>query len=156
MRPRSIPTSLQAQAEERANQDHTRRLAEIRAMAPLLARLDAFVPALRERGLEVYPTGVQLHTEYRDGKQQRVLRIDTSGILDSRKPGRWLEALLALGFTEVSRTTGVVPQAVLRHRHLLLKVDVPESAAHRAAWATEFAQRAVAAAAADPNAVVTA
>ena len=145
------PTSLQAQAEERAHQDHTRRLAEIKAMAPLLDKLDAFVPALKERGLDIYPTGLQLHTEHRDGKQRRVLRIDTCGIIDHRKPARWLEVLLALGFTEVSRTSGAYPQAVLRNGHLWVKVDVPETAAQRAASAAAYAQRVAVAAAAEHN-----
>lgn len=40
------PASLQAEAEARATQEYERRLAEIKALAPLLARLDELRPAL--------------------------------------------------------------------------------------------------------------
>lgn len=145
------PTSLQAQAEERANQDHSRRLAEIKAMAPLLARLDAFVPALKDQGLTVYVDGVRLYTQDRHGKRERLLRIDTCGVLDSRQPARWLHALLELGFTEVRRSEPPVPQVTLRHGHLRVIIDAPETAAQKAASAAVYAQRAAAAMAAEAN-----
>ena len=145
-------TSLQAQAETRANEDYSRRLAEIKAMAPLLARLDAFIPALKQRGLEVFASGLRLYTEHREGRQQKLLRIDTAGILDSRRPAHWLEALLALGFIEVRRSGGAVPQVVLRNSHLWVQVDCPETLDERAAIASTYAQRMAAEAAAEHNA----
>jgi hypothetical protein len=148
--------SLQAQAEDRANQDHNRRMAEIKAMAPLLARLDAFVPALHDRGLEVYVSNLQLHTEYMNDRRVKVLRIDTCGMLDSRRPARYLETLLAAGFVEEHRSEGVMPQAILRHGHLRVKVDVPSTTAQRAAQAAAYACRAAAELAAEDNATVAA
>ncbi len=145
------PTSLQAQAEEQANTDHRRRLAELQAMGPLFAKLDAFVPALAAQGLTIYPNSCRLSHLHTGGRRTKVLRLRNGSLFDDRVPGRWLAALAGLGFVEVSRTKGPYPVALLRHGHLLLEVDAPVALADTvavAATAQRHADRAVAAAAA--------
>ena len=117
-------------------------------MVPLLAHLEPLLPALKAQGLEVYPSGLQLHTHSRNGKTQKLLRIDTAGILDVRKPSRWLQALLQMGFQEVERTAGPYAQIVLRKGHLAVKVDAPTDPVEAARGAQAYATRCAAQAAA--------
>lgn len=134
--------SLQAQAEQRATEDHARRLAEIKAIAPHLARLDAFIPALAAAGLTVYTDSLHLRIEWQGPRRLKVLRLATSGTLDDTLASKWHAALLALGFTEVKRTADAYPQALLRHGSLLLWVDLPRDRRAFGQGAIEYANRA--------------
>jgi hypothetical protein len=136
---RQQPATLQAQAEEQANQAHARRLAEIKALAPLLASLETLLPALTTRGLQVYPSQLSLEKE-RDaaGRQQSQLRLRTDAMFSGERPAKWLDALAALGFTEVSRSTYCV---TVRRGRLVLVVDKPTQAEERARSATIYATR---------------
>jgi hypothetical protein len=120
------PLGLQAQLEDAANGDHNRRMAEIQAMAPLLALLDPHMPGLRALGLDLSPDNLGLAHEHIGGRRLKVLRAQTGGLFnDIRRTCEWLEALRALGFAEISRTDSAhYPTALLRRGHLLVRVDV--------------------------------
>lgn len=135
------PQGLQAQAEEQANQDHSRRLAELQALAPLLARLDAFAPALAQAGLKLYPRSITLYTSTVGGRRSvKQLRIDTGGLFDSAAPQRWLDALVAAGFREVQRDgLDFGGSALLKHGHLLVRVDLPRNKRNAAESAVRYA-----------------
>lgn len=118
------PLGLQAQAEEAANAEHNRRMAEIKALAPLLAQLDPHMPGLRALGLDINPDAMVLRHEHVGHRRLRVLRVQTGGLFsDAKRICTWLEALHALGFAEVSRDACAYPTALLRRGHLLLRVD---------------------------------
>lgn len=120
------PLGLQAQAEDAANADHNRRMAELQRLAPLLALLDPHMAGLRALGLDLSPDNLGLQHEHIGGRRMRVLRAQTGGLFnDIKRMCDWLEALKALGFAEVSRTDSQhYPTALLRRGTLLLRVDV--------------------------------
>ena len=130
---------LQAAAEAHANEVHTRRLAELQAMAPLLAKLDALCPALEARGLYVTPDNLSLYRETVCGAnarvRHRVLRLQTGLFSTSETTQRWLTALLDMGFETLSATSGVYPTALLRKGTLLIRLDVPPAYAQQLAAA---------------------
>lgn len=124
-------TTLQAQAEQHATTEHARRMAEIKAMAPLLAQLDALLPQLGEHGLIVDVTDMRLQRVLGYGPHGRkALRINTGATFMAWQLVRlWYAALVALGFAEVHRTdSAYFPLALMRLGTLLLLVDVPPPA----------------------------
>jgi hypothetical protein len=127
------PTTLLARAEQLAIEQHQRRMAELRDLAPLLARLEELLPALAQRGLEVGVSDYSLKLDSHQptgfmGKRLKVIRLHTRGLLaNDARVMKWLDAFRELGFTEVERSNGVYPSALLRKGHLLVRVDVPES-----------------------------
>ena len=137
--PRRTP-SLQAQAEQQANDAHTRRLAELHQLAPLFDRLQPLLPALEAAELHIHPADVSLERHYPDGRAGRALRclrIRTRLLAGSAThPQRWIDTLLTLGFREIHRDSAqYYPRAVLQRGHLLLMVDAPEPAQVAAAQA---------------------
>jgi hypothetical protein len=130
------PTTLQAQAEQHANEAHSRRLAELRELAPLLARLDELVPALAERRLNVYPENLslqRLRTGDLLGPRHKVLRITGAFSLYRSERPAWYEAFRALGFRVVKHDAAstTYPTAVLRKGPLLVCVDLTRSEAEQ-------------------------
>lgn len=133
-------TSLRALAEQQANERHTRRLAELHTLAPLLERLEAVVPALQAAGLTISPRDIYLarhHPNGPAGRALRAVRINTRPLCgDKTIPQRWLDVLLAQGFREIHRESfDQYPLATLQRGHLILKVDAPTPAASAAAAA---------------------
>jgi hypothetical protein len=130
------PTSLHARAVAWADEEHARRLAELRELAPLMDRLDELAPALKARGIELhlYVSDWSIKLDHYQptgyfGKRLKVLRLNTRGLLSSdERPRKWLQALTELGFTEIERSGSVYPTALLRKGHLLLRVDAPDMA----------------------------
>lgn len=92
------PRSL-AEAIERAElQRHAARLREMKTMEGQVALLDAFVPALAERGVDMIV--VAKHLEW--DSTRKSLRLSTATLSGTFEKGL-REALLAIGFTEVQR-----------------------------------------------------
>lgn len=121
---------LQAAAEAHANEVHSRRLAELQAMAPLLAKLDCLCPVLAVHGLEVTPDNLSLYREAVCGNprvRHRVLRLYTGIFPSADTTQRWLTALLAVGFEALSASPGVCPTALMRFGSLLIRIDVPQA-----------------------------
>ena len=130
--------SLQAAAEAHANEVHARRLAELQAMAPLLAKLDCLRPVLAVHGLEVTPDNLSLYREAVCGNprvRHRVLRLYTGIFPSADTTQRWLTALLAVGFEALSASPGVCPTALMRFGSLLIRIDVPPAYAQQLAAA---------------------
>lgn len=141
--------SLLAQCEQRANDDHSRRLAEMHQLAPLLERLEPVLPALQAAGLHWSPADLSLRWHYPAGaaglrrSRQRALRIYTRLLASSNNttPQRWIDTLLAQGFREIHRTEALhYPEATLQRGYLLLVVDAPEPAASASAAAKAKAE----------------
>lgn len=125
------PPSLKAEAETQANEIHSRRLAELDALAPLLAHLDALRPELTARKLPIYPDSLSLRRERLTGgyggPQTKVLRISTDAFFDHSRPSRWLAALLELGLRVLDFDhDGSYPTVLLRRGPLVLRVDLSE------------------------------
>jgi hypothetical protein len=123
---RREPRTLEELAIARADYEHARRRAEIKAMAKKLALLDAFLPALFERGLKFCYRNV---TTQDHGK---TLRIECEAF--SLKDDRLYAALIDLGFREVERSSysakSDYEQVILKHgRALLVKIDVTKKPA---------------------------
>lgn len=122
------PRTLLAQAEAQANEDHNRRLAELRELQPLLQRMDELRPALSALGLTLHPSDLQLSSYFVNGdytKRRKVLRLHSRSFLGDQQPQRWVSALAELGFREIKRSGSVYPTAVMQRGHLLLEIDVP-------------------------------
>lgn len=133
--------SLLAEAEQRAHNEHSRRLAELKTLAPLLYHLDELRPELEARSLKLYTDTMRLSWHWPTGalgRRQKVLCMDTRGWEGDAKARRWYDALLGLGFREVKRADSpVYPTVVLERGHLLLQVDLPRDAAKPAEPAAE-------------------
>jgi hypothetical protein len=120
------PRTLQELALARADYEHQRRRAEVKAMAKKLELLDPFLPALFERGLKF---------SYRNiGTQDKgkTLRIECEAF--SLRDDKLYAALIELGFHEVDRSSysprSDYEQVTLKHgRALLLKIDVTKKPA---------------------------
>lgn len=153
------PLSLQAQAETEAHSEHSRRLAELTALTPLLQQLDALRPALAERGLTVYPSSITLSYEYLSpagyaGPRSKVLRLATDIIFNRGSPSRWLAALRELGLRVVKADVSHFGSALLRKGSLLIRIGVSEADADAlAAWTHTTTPPSTAPAAAQPQAV---
>ncbi len=87
------PRTLEELAIARADYEHRRRLAEIKAMSKKLALLDAFLPALAERGIKLNRRDI---TTY-DGK---TLRMPEPMF---ERDNKLSAALIDLGFREIER-----------------------------------------------------
>lgn len=116
------PRTLEELAIAHADYLHRIRLAEIKALRSKLAQLDAFVPALAERGIRL---GRREICTYDGGKSLRIPRPLCE--MDDKLHA----ALLELGFREVSRKDWGRDdeQVTLKHgRSLLVQVDVRKAA----------------------------
>lgn len=124
------PLSLQAEAQARATEAFNRRTAELKELAPLLARLDELRPALEERGCTLYTDTITLEREHLSGSyhdpRHKVLRLQTSGWYDKAKPRRFITALQDLGFKTLSTKPGPYGSALLRKGPLLMRVDLAD------------------------------
>jgi len=124
------PLSLQAEAQARATEAFNRRTAELKELAPLLAKLDELRPALEERGCTLYTDTITLERESLSGgygdPRHKVLRLQTSGWFDKAKPRRFITALQDLGFKTLSTKPGPYGSALLRKGTLLLRVDLAD------------------------------
>lgn len=90
------PRTLSELAIARADLEHRRRLAEIKALEAKLALLDAHLPALAERGVSLANRELNTHD---GGKTIRVFPPFSSSSDDSKL----LASLLSLGFREIER-----------------------------------------------------
>lgn len=89
------PRTLAELAVARETVRHERRLAEIKAMAKKLQLLEAFLPALAERGIKL---STRTFNSWDQGKTVRIeSRASTSA------DNQLHEALIALGFKETER-----------------------------------------------------
>lgn len=124
------PPSLLAEAQARATEAFNRRQAELKELAPLLARLDELRPALADQGCTLYTDNISLHTERLaggySGPRSKVLRLSTTSWFDKAKPHRFIAALQGLGLKIVSTTPGPYGSALLRKGPLLLRVDLAD------------------------------
>lgn len=118
------PRTLHELLIARAEHEHQRRLAEIKAMAKKLALLDEHLPALDAHGVKL---------SYRDISTWdggKTLRIHPGGF--SLTCDKLHEALLAIGFKEVGerRDLGHDQTAKLKHRRsLVVEIDVKRAVA---------------------------
>lgn len=112
------PRTLEELAITLADNDHRRRLAEIKAMRKSLARLDEFLPALAARGIKVWARDIH------SSDQGKTLRIYPG--LFVQNDDKLCAALTALGFREVDRRSNTRDDTVkLQHgRWLLVEIDV--------------------------------
>lgn len=122
--------SLHEEAQARATEAFNRRMAELAALAPLLAQLQELRPALEERGCTLYTDTITLERESLSGgysmPRHKVLRLQTSGWCDKSKPRRFLTALQDLGLKVVSTRPAPYGSALLRKGALLLRVDLAD------------------------------
>lgn len=124
------PLSLRAEAEAQATEIHSRRLAELAALAPLLAHLDALRPELTARKLTIYPVSVSLRRERLtggySGPHTKVLRLTTDAMFDHSRPSRWLAALRELGLRvlDFDKTGCSYGTVLLRKGPLVMRVDL--------------------------------
>lgn len=121
------PRTLEELAIALADNEHKRRLAEIKAMSKKLALLDEFLPALAERGVKLWSRDI---SSYDQGK---TLRIASSIFGADPKP---FDALIALGFKEVERKDSFRDEQTVTLQHgrwLRVSIDVKKVAAPAAA-----------------------
>lgn len=140
------PRTLYAQCEQHANEVHSRRLAELAGLAPLLAHMDEAMPTLKKHGLQLFPDQVGLW-RYFDGRRYlNTLRITPSWVSNRAAQDKWLAALRDAGFVPVHVSeTGPYPVARLRSGHTVVTIDTNEETA--AALRAELAPPALKAAA---------
>lgn len=115
------PKTLEELAIAKADYEHRRRLAEIKALRVRLALLDQFLPALTERGINLAHRDL---CTYDGGK---TLRVQTA--ICSRDD-KLFAALIDLGFREIERTNwgSREEQVKLKHgRSLVLAIDVTKA-----------------------------
>lgn len=126
--------TLHAAAQALADTEHARRTAELKTLAPQLVRLDALMPALKARGLELHPSNLSLEF-YRPtgyfGRAYVMVRLGLYSWSTSEQPlleARW-KGLHELGFSVVEwgSPDGSYPVAVLRRGPLLLTMRRPAS-----------------------------
>lgn len=133
------PRTLHAQCEQHANEVHSRRLAELAGLQPMLARLDEVVPMLKQHGLELHPDRIGLRRRFGGRTWQNTLRITCSWMHDAKSNAAWLRAFQAAGFhaIEVDPAGRAYPTAYLKRGHLVICVDVTceDAATMRAALA---------------------
>lgn len=111
------PRTLAEIARAQADYEHSRRLAEIRAMAPRLAKLQELMPAIQAKGGE-------LHT-------REIVSYDRGKTLCVRRPimsydDKLHAALLELGFVEIERRefAGEIDVTLRHGRSLRVKVTI--------------------------------
>lgn len=115
------PRTLEELARAKADYEHRRRLAEIKAMRTKLSQLDQFLPALAAAGIRLAQRDF---CAYDHGK---TLRIPSE--LLSSKDDKLYAALVDLGFREIERKNwGAADQVKLKHgRSLVLAIDVSKA-----------------------------
>jgi hypothetical protein len=118
------PGTLGELQQAYAEQEQRRRAAELKAIAPKLAQLDAFVPALAERGISLV---CRTFSTWDGGKS---LRLQDHVFT---KDNQLLDALLALGFKEVERKDAYRDEETVKIKHgrslvLVLTVRKPGEA----------------------------
>jgi hypothetical protein len=117
------PRTLEELAVARADYEHRRRLAEIKAISSKLAQLEVFLPELMARGTSIHLRNISTCDA---GKS---LWIESGPFPDNRLQ----EALLALGFKELERRdwyTGSRDQRVtLKHARLVVVITAVKPAA---------------------------
>lgn len=123
------PRTLYAQCEQHANEVHSRRLAELAGLAPLLARMDEVMPTLKKHGLELHPDLLGLARRFSGTTTVNMLRISTYWLHGPQAVGKWLQALLDAGFKPVSvdKPGSAYPLAVLKRGHLRVCINVTEA-----------------------------
>ena len=112
------PTTMEELAIAKADYEHTRRIAETKAMRTKLAQLDAFLPALIARGIPLQ------HRDISTWDHGKTLRIQAPVL---ERDGKLLRVLLELGFREIERKSygSRDEQVTLKHgRSLLVAIDV--------------------------------
>lgn len=117
------PRTLEELAIALANNEHSRRLAEVKSMRARLALLDKCLPALAERGIKLWARDIHAHDR---GKTLRIYG-PMMGADDKLHA-----ALLDLGFKEVERQDTVLrtDTVTLKHgRWLAVTIDVSKPAA---------------------------
>jgi hypothetical protein len=124
------PRTLEELAITLADNEHRRRLAEVKAMSKRLALLDELLPALAARGIKVWSGNIH------SSDHGKTLRIYPSMFVGT--DDKLHAALLELGFKEVERKPTTRNDTVtLKHgRWLVVAIDVSKPAAAAAAGAT--------------------
>ena len=120
------PRTLEELAIALADNEHRRRLAEVKAMRSRLAQLDELLPALAARGVKVWPSSIHCHDDREHGK---VLRIYPG--FASSTDDKLHAALIELGFKEFERREAPRNDTVkLQHgRWLVVEIDVSKAGA---------------------------
>jgi hypothetical protein len=124
------PRTLEELAIAKADYEHRRRLAQIKAMSKKLALLDAFLPALAERGISLRHRDINTHDK------AKTLRIQ-SPIFG--RDNKFVDALIALGFKEIERKDSFRDEQTVTLQHgrwLRVSLDVKKAAAPVAAETT--------------------
>jgi hypothetical protein len=117
------PRTLEELLIAKADYEHRRRRAEIKAIAKKLALLDVFLPALAERGVRLCYRDIVGHDS---GKSLRIY----SPVMGA--DNKMFEAMVALGFKEIERkdTFRDEQTVTLKHgRALVVLVDVKKASA---------------------------
>ncbi|WP_062362276.1 hypothetical protein [Variovorax paradoxus] len=117
------PTTLEELAVAKANYEHSRRLAEIKALRAKLAVLDQFLPALAERGIQL------AHRDLCTYDHGKTVRIQTA--MCSRDD-KLFAALIDLGFREIERKDWGTKEEQVKlkfGRSLVLTIDVTKAVA---------------------------
>lgn len=114
------PRTLTALATARADYEHGRRIAEIKAMAPKLELLAAFLQPLAARGIEL------ANREIKKWPSTTFLRIQPA---ICTRDDRLYAALLELGFREIERKDwGREDLVHMKHgRSLVVVIDVTKA-----------------------------
>jgi len=117
MRKRPTPDTLYDACVQQAQEEHARRLKELKAMRASLALLDPLVPALKSRGLELYVSGM------RWVPADRALDATVSYFMARQANIKLYDALVDLGF-KVIRHDNVCSwsTAILKRGRLALRI----------------------------------
>jgi hypothetical protein len=117
------PQTLEELAVAKADYEHSRRLAEIKALRNKLAALDQFLPALAERGIQLAHRDL---CTYDHGKTVRVQTAICS------RDDKLFAALIDLGFREIERNDWGTKEEQVKlkfGRSLVLTIDVTKAVA---------------------------
>lgn len=134
------PRTLYAQCEQHANEQHSRRLAELAGLAAALARMDEVTPVLKKHDLELTPDRISLWKTHDGARFVNTLRITPTWFTLGDTASKWLTALREAGFKPVHVSDlGPFPTARLREGPTLVTIDV--TMADAAALRSELAAR---------------
>lgn len=140
------PRTLYAQCEQHANDEHSRRLAELAGLAPALRRLDELMPVLKKHGLELTPDRISLWKWNQGNRWVNTLRITpTWWTGNGQDTAKWLVALRECRCEPIQVTgTPEHPAARLRsgHTYITIDVTVEDAAALRSELAARNLQEA--------------
>ncbi|ATA53899.1 hypothetical protein CKY39_12225 [Variovorax boronicumulans] len=117
------PKTLEELAVAKADYEHGRRLAEIKALRAKLAALDQFLPALAERGIQL------AHRDLCTYDHGKTVRIQTA--MCSRDD-KLFSALIDLGFREIERKDWGTKEEQVKlkfGRSLVVTIDVTKAVA---------------------------